>query len=344
MSRNYPRWTYAYDGVSPAIRVEDKAVRRVRTPEGAEKYGQPIGSVITPDTVPAQRSVLNRARALSGGTTDAGRVRTAGRTVSARKPAAGAATTPPKRPAPKTRLVYNVAREEHYGSTGLQRAYGPEDDTQIVSARNQVSRDDYSVEYVSRAELDKARSIAKAKAKKVNRPADYDIADNKRLFDSSKKGQNISDLIRGDKYQRQANAWQVYLDFGGVDSKGKDKGYVACVGCGVKLSWHNNRAFTKYPKMELDKIIVGADGGQYNPENIVPMCSACNKQRGNKRMWESAVFDGSKPSWYTRTYEARVKAIRPKPRDLKAGEGRPKKPEPRIPMPIPPGQVRVRTS
>ena len=97
MTRNYARW------------AEAKAARVVRTPEGAEKYGQPIGSVIVPDAVPerAPRSVRSRATSVSGATTQGSRVLARASSVSARKPGgrvAAPATPAPARGKPLLRL------------------------------------------------------------------------------------------------------------------------------------------------------------------------------------------------------------------------------------------------
>ena len=331
MSQRFAQPWFGYD-------TEGKAIRHVRTPEGAAFYDLPIGSPIVghehghhaPSV--ARKKPAQRATGLS-------RVRDRAATVGAAKKPSAVRKKPPATDG--GRLNSNIALQTHIGEGGLQRSWGPLADNQHIRNRN-VDTGNNKIEYGTPVELARTRKTAIDKAKAVPKPETWDIADNKRLFAASRSG-DISEALRGDKYQRQANAWQVYIDFGGVDAKGKDKGYVLCVGCGVKMTWHSNRAFSKYPKFELDKIIVGADGGQYVPQNLVPLCSACNKQRGNKRMWESKVFARSKPAWYNGAYVARVATTKPAPRNLALGQGRPAKPKPKYPMPVPPGEVRTRS-
>lgn len=318
-----------------ALRILQMKVRHVRTEAGVEKYGQPLGSVIVPDKVP---EVVPRSRRKpTTALTQASSPRARAQALRARR----SPSKPVEQPLSAS-TARNIALDRAGNvspTTGHTRAWGPEIEGQHQRVRAANLKTTHEIQYGSKVQLEKSRTIARKKAKVVPQPSKADIADNKRLFQTAVNG-DVSDLLRGDKYQRQANAWYIYCEFGGVNAKGVDQGFVCCVGCGVKLTWHSNPKFTHYPKMELDKIITGPDGGQYIPQNLVPMCSACNKQRGAKRFWESAVTKGAKPDWYTNAFVRQVSNIKPAMRG--AGEGRMKKPAPPFPMPVPPGQVRVR--
>lgn len=228
-------------------------------------------------------------------------------------------------------------------ATGLLRAWGAAEDAPDVVRKNVKS--DYVVEYVSKAELDKARKLAIGRSLRVIQPDKNDIAFTKHIVKSGGPGSKGSvraenmDKLRGDMYMRSARSWSVYVAFGGISPRGKDKGYVPCLGCGIKMTWHNDTAFTNYPKFEHDKIIVTGDGGLYHSGNVIPMCAGCNNQRGSKKLWESQAFRGSRPRWYA-AHEALVKRTRP---SATVGQNRPANEVFPNVMPVPPGKARIRT-
>ena len=317
--------------------LETKVVRRVRSAAGMAKYGLPMGAIIVADApkFPAKRNG-KRAPAKERAKTTARATRKRPETPTGKNAKGPTALR-------AGRLHLDVAANTT--NDGRLRAWGPEDDGQMARRANVASRD-YKIAYMKPAELEDLRKVAIKRAKKTPRPQKWDIADNKRIIkeggpggkDDSGKG--LNDNLRGNNVQRSVNSWAVYVAFGGVDSKGKDKGYVGCVGCGLKMAWHDDENFSEFPKFEQDKIITGADGGQYNPQNIVPMCAGCNNQRGDKNMWLSPAFKNAKPSWYGAEFRVQVEKTRPKPRkdpNKKGGEGRPAKEIPVWEMPIPPG-------
>lgn len=264
---------------------------------------------------------------------------------------------------------------------GRVRAWGPKKKGQAFRRAN-VKRKPGQVEvidYVSAGELNKIRALAVKRGNELSpMPSFYDIRDNKRLQAEGGVGStNALDTLRGNNVARGQNSWDVYIAYGGYDEEsGVDKGYVPCVGCGVKMSWHGNPDYEggQYPKFEQDKIVVGAMGGSYNPQNIVPMCAGCNNQRGPKPMWDSPAFPGSKPKWFNAKYQRLMDSIQPPrpsngtakdekrwrnelnamrrpgsqvkppnwsppvPEGMRASDfGRPEKDKSATPMPVPPG-------
>ena len=213
----------------------------------------------------------------------------------------------------------------------------------VQARRANVANREYTYEYASKAEIEKARRIAIERSRTLTpKPEKIVIADNKYIMKQggpggkNKLGKGENDNLRGNNVQRSLNSWNVYLAFGGVNARGVDKGYVPCVGCGLKMSWHDDESMTAFPKFEQDKIITTADGGSYIPQNLIPQCAGCNNARLDKNLWDSPVFKGSKPKWYNAAFVAEVKRTRPK----KANKARfrPAKDVAPIPMPIPPGK------
>lgn len=296
---------------------EVKAI--VRTPEGAKKYGQPIGSVIVPNKLRPGKAVKKIKRA--------------------EKPAQANGGKPKPRAAARAKGVAERARQRTTNTHEL-RAWGPSDPG-MTTRRN--ARVVHEVSYVKSKELEKARKIAIERTRALPKPERHDIADNKHLLKTGgtnqkdEWGRTINDNLRGNNSQRSANSWAVYVAFGGIDAKGNDRGYVPCVGCGMKMTWHNNADYSDLPKFEQDKIITTRDGGQYVPQNLVPCCAGCNNQRGERNLWDVPAFKGSRPSWYTRAFDMEVRSIRPKKRNLAKGEKRPVKEVPVWYMPVPPG-------
>lgn len=214
----------------------------------------------------------------------------------------------------------------------------------MQARRANVAKREYNIEYASKAEVDKARRIAIERAKLTPKPEKHVIADNKLIIKNggpgskNAAGKSQLDNLRGNIYQRSANSWATYVAFGGINARGVDKGYVPCVGCGMKMSWHDEASMTAFAKFEQDKIITTGDGGSYIPQNLVPQCAGCNNKRGNKKLWDVPAFKGAKPKWFTPAFEAEVKKTRAK--KSTSTQKRPKKEIPSIPMPVPPGKVK----
>ncbi|AZS07881.1 hypothetical protein SEA_KABOCHA_28 [Gordonia phage Kabocha] len=296
-------------------------VRRVRDPEF---WGAPYGTPITPGLREAHRR----------GGASAVKKHLKGKKKPAKKTPGSSSGTRTTTPRVKGPAVLDRA-------TGLLRAWGSADDAPDVVRKNVKS--DYKVEYVKKAELDKARALAIARSKKNYRPTKQDIQFTKHIIKNGGPGSKRSDReknmdkLRGDFTMRSARSWAVYNAFGGISPNGKDKGYVPCLGCGIKMTWHNDPKFTNYPKFEHDKIITTGDGGLYHSGNVIPMCAGCNNQRGNKKLWESPVFKGAKPSWYNEHAEL-VARTRP---SATVKQNRPKNEVFPNVMPIPPGKARV---
>lgn len=191
-------------------------------------------------------------------------------------------------------------------ATGLLRAWGELEGDPGFRRKNVRNTQDYRIEYATPQELKKTRKIAADRAKVAPKPDKATVARNKYLL----KTNNLD--IRGDTYMRSQRSWDMYVAYGGVDNKtGKDKGYVPCIGCGVKMSWHDDRSLTQFPKFEQDKVITTEDGGSYNTQNCVPSCAKCNNQRGSTNLWDSAAFPNSKPAWYTPAFQKMVATTRP---------------------------------
>ncbi|QZE10794.1 HNH endonuclease [Gordonia phage ChisanaKitsune] len=296
-------------------------VRRVRDPEF---WGAPYGTPITPGLREAHRR----------GGASAVKKHLKGKKKPAKKTPSSSSGTRTTTPRVKGPAVLDRA-------TGLLRAWGSADDAPDVVRKNVKSK--YKVEYVKKAELDKARALAIARSKKNYRPTKQDIQFTKYIIKNGGPGSKRSDReknmdkLRGDFTMRSARSWAVYNAFGGISPNGKDKGYVPCLGCGIKMTWHNDPKFTNYPKFEHDKIITTGDGGLYHSQNVIPMCAGCNNQRGNKKLWESQAFKGAKPSWYEEHAEL-VARTRP---SATVKQKRPKNEVFPNVMPIPPGKARA---
>lgn len=242
---------------------------------------------------------------------------------------------------PKTVTQGRTAPKAADRARGIERLWGEDADNSFDVRRKNVARGahEYKIEYASKSEVTKARVTAIERARSAPQPDKPTIARNKWIIkEFGGPGTGAGD-IRGDAFQRSQRSWDVYVAFGGVDANGKDRGYVPCLGCGVKMSWHDDPKFTSYPKFEHDKIITTGDGGSYNTQNVVPMCAGCNNQRGNKKFWEAPVFKPAKPKWYTPNFQNEVQRTRP---NKNAKFKRPKSESAPIPMPVPPGKVRIR--
>lgn len=295
--------------------------RRVRDPE---YWGLPYGTPILPGMKPrgAEKPRKRPARApgpknvsKAPAKRSAGRTGGSGKTV-ADKPATIA--TPKPKGTARVRAQQMHERDDVWAN-GVQRAWGPANDDQ-AAVRANVAKRDYTIETVTPAELDAARKTAIDRAKnKTPKPSEWDVRDNKRINALGGAGSTgILDTLRGNHAQRRGNSWAVYVAYGGWDAKkNKDRGYVPCVGCGMKMTWHDDPKRSKFPKFEQDKIVVSGDGGQYNPQNIVPMCAGCNNQRGPKRFWEAPVFKNGKPKWYNdKDYQKWLKLKTPGPQEI----------------------------
>lgn len=293
----------------------------VRTVKDPAYWGLPFGTPITPgmkpktsDPKPAKKGPSVTSNRRTGGT---------GKTT-ADKP-----VTTPRAPKKETLPVLDRA-------TGLLRAWGSSEDAPDVRRKHHADR---RVEYVKPAELEKGRRVAVQRARTLAPvPEKKVIARNKFIIKKyGGPGTGGGDL-RGDMYQRSQRSWDMYVAFGGIDPKtGKDKGYVPCLGCGVKMTWHDDEEFSNYPKFEQDKIITTGDGGSYNAQNCVPKCAGCNSQRGNKKLWESPVFAEAKPPWYDAKFEKLIAATRP---NEATDFSRPATMNAEWMMPVPPGKVR----
>ena len=295
-------------------------IRRVRDPDF---WGLPYGTVLAPGMKPRPKNVGKHKRGKDS-SQSLSRVRS-GRSRS---------KTPDKAPGKTQRPAASRAK-------ALERAWGEDAGSQMDVRRKNVAKDhtDYKIEYVSKRELNKARGIAVERAKRAPQPDKGTIARNKWIIkEFGGPGTGAGD-IRGDAFQRSQRSWDTYVNFGGLDTNGYDKGYVPCLGCGVKMTWHDDSEYSSYPKFEHDKIITTGDGGSYNAQNVVPMCAGCNNQRGNKKMWESPVFKGAKPEWYTPKFENLVKSTRP---NKNAKFTRPRTEMTEYLMPVPPGKARTR--
>lgn len=318
--------TYPHAILTRLDALEQKGIiRRVRTEAGAKLYGQPIGSIIVID-----KNIISR-----------------------KKPSK--AKTPKVIPTPRgsaSKRAKQLMKDIDANTTndGRLRAWGPEERSTAARRANVAGRE-YSIGHVSKKELAKARAIAIKRAKAAPKPSEWDIKDNKRIIKSGgpggkgADGQSLNDNLRGNIYQRSANSWAIFNAFGGVDPKtGEEKDYIPCVGCGLKTTWHDDENYSNYPKFEQDKIITGRDGGQYNPQNLIPCCAGCNNQRGDANLWDSPAFYDAKPSWYTSAFTRMVEATKTPPaswrRNLAKGQGRPSKEVPDWYMPVPPGKSR----
>lgn len=224
-------------------------------------------------------------------------------------------------------------RDDHgrWSAFGAARsALGKTKYTHIETTGTGVHRSEKDVvhEHVSNAELKRAQKQAIAKAKAIPQPTPIEIADNKARIAAG--GEAFRNL-RGNNLDRDNRNWAVYVEFGGVDAKGKDKGYVPCVYCGCKMSWHNKG---KLPMFEQDKIITTNLGGKYRTNNIVPACSGCNKLRSDKPMHEGTGLKAAKPAWYTPAFIASVLKTKPK-RGTERGATASQRVA--FPKPVPPG-------
>ena len=301
-------------------------VRRVRDPE---YWGAPYDSPITPGMRAAHREGGAAAvRKLLRGASKppAGRTGGSGKRV-ADKPQTGTHGRSKPKAADRARTI--------------ERLWGENMDNSLDVRRKNVARgsNEYKIEYATNAEVTKARVTAIERSRATPKPDKGTISRNKWIIKEFGGPGTGGGDIRGDAYQRSQRSWDVYVAFGGIDSKGRDKGYVPCLGCGVKMSWHDDPEYTSYPKFEHDKIITTGDGGSYNSQNVVPMCAGCNNQRGTKKFWEAPQLRPAKPRWYTPTFQNEVARTRA---NKNAKYQRPKTESATTPMPVPPGKVRIR--
>lgn len=312
-------------------------VRKVRDPD---YWGAPYGTPITPGM---REALKNGGRAgvrryLRGQKVPAKKTPS----VSSRRRTGGTGKTTADRPTTTRTRSQGPAVLDR--ATGLLRAWGSAEDAPDVVRKN--VKTDYVVEYVSKAELEKARKLAIERSRKVHRPTKDEIAFTKNIIKNHMVGSNYAtradntDKLRGDFEMRSKRSWAVYNAFGAIGPRGGDKGYVPCLGCGIKMTWHNDPAYTNYPKFEHDRIITTADGGLYHSGNVIPMCAGCNSQRGDKNLWESQAFRGSRPAWYA-AHAALVKRTRA---SSKVTQVRPANEDFGWIMPVPPGKARGRKS
>lgn len=328
----------------------DEIKSGIRYVRDAEYWGVPEWTPITPGMKPKGKKAPNVPKVAAKKRTPAKPSR-----VQKQKQVVEPATPAKKPPAKQRALALHKDTVANTTSDGRLRAWGPEDANQAVRRANVGKNKDEQIAYVKPAELNLARKTAVERArKKTPEPSYYDIRDNKRLQEAGGVGSSTdTDNLRGNSEARKRNSWAVYIAFGGYDEKtGKDKGYVPCVGCGVKTSWHTE---SKFPKFEQDKIVVGRYGGSYNPQNIVPMCAGCNNQRGNKLFHESPAFAGGKPTWFTRSWQKwadEVEAAKRKELRPNGGKGvdkdgiphgRPAKETPNTPMPVVPKRSQTKS-
>lgn len=172
-----------------------------------------------------------------------------------------------------------------------------------------------------------ARRTAFDKARRLERPSRDAVADNKR-----KKENNID--LRGNALDRENLRWAIFVEFGGHKRGGPVRGQVPCVYCGLKLSWHEDGP---YPPMELDKILVAAEGGRYQRPNIVPSCQGCNRARGDTSFFsgKGQGFSAAKPDWYD-THVRAARRIPAAKRSLRVTAPRSARVE--VAKPVPPGR------
>lgn len=335
---------------------------RVRTPAGVRRYGLPEGAWI-PGTPRLPDDIVmapNKPK----------KVPAAKKTPAKKAPVKKAVKRVPKEVAAARAHVPVLDTVQHEGSKpnlrnqrnwknpkGSVRAWGAQPG--VTEQRKRRSGDQNwgtkSLDYATPKQLDEARKIAAWRSRNLTpEPSDEDIADNKLIAATMAKAQRDGnqyevwqqmDRLRGNTTQRSQNRWAVFVAYGGVDDKGKYRGWVPCTGCGVKLTWHDKGGFedSKYPAMELDKIIPTGQGGSYNPQNLMPSCRVCNVQRGNAKVWDNPKFKNSRPKWHNAAFERKVAGIKPLRKGTKRKTLRPVKEVPVWMMPSPPGTYRVRS-
>ena len=324
-----------------AATYESKAgVKRVKD---ADYWGAPVGTII----VPGMRAARSQGGANGVRKFLAAQKRAAKKKTTTRTPKKTAARRPAGRTGGSGKTVADSPRVITEGVTkrpaaararALSDAWGDRVEAGSRDFRRRgASNRDYEEAYVSKAELSKARAIAIERAStKAPQPDKTTIARNKWIIkEYGGPGTGKGD-IRGSSFERSKRSWSMYVNFGGFDAKsGKDKGYVPCLGCGIKMSWHDNPSYSPYPKFEQDKIITTGDGGSYNPQNLMPLCSGCNNKRGASKLWDIPAFGKeARPKWFDAKFEDMVKRTRP---NEKAKANRPRGEYAPVPMPVPPG-------
>ena len=314
----------------PTVFEDKSGVKKVRD---ADYWGAPVGTPIVAGMRAAHReggaAGVRKFLRTQGKPKKTASSRSAGRTGgSGRRTAAK----------PTTVSTGRTQRPAADRARAIQDAWGDRIEPGSRDFRRRgASNREYTEAYVSKAELTKAREIAIERARtKAPKPEKSTVARNKWIIkEFGGPGTGAGD-IRGNSHDRSRRSWAVYVAFGGFNVKtGKDKGYVPCLGCGAKMSWHDNASFSKFPKFEQDKIITTGDGGSYNPQNLMPLCAACNNKRGSKKLWDIPAFGKqSKPSWYNDKFADMVKRTRA---SEKAKAIRPRGEFPEVAMPVPPG-------
>lgn len=81
---------------------------------------------------------------------------------------------------------------------------------------------------------------------------------------------------RPNSFQRRANKRHMLSPSAGFGGNGVT---VPCVYCQMALP---------FSLIEADRIIPGAQGGDYRRSNLVPACRVCNSRRGDKSLWSFA--------------------------------------------------------
>jgi len=133
--------------------------------------------------------------------------------------------------------------------------------------------------FASDEELAETQALANQKARDVPQPTAEKIAHNKMQAEKAKAGQGrAGGDNRGSSATRRARGEALFDEFGG-----RKRGYVPCTHCGIKTSPKGRGG---YASMEQDKILTLNEGGSYGGvksfPNLIPSCSGCNKNRGEK--------------------------------------------------------------